>query len=343
MTSLRVIDAADAGDHWDRVLPSLPNSTFCHQFAWKQIMKDVLGHDALYLAAIDEAGEWRGVLPLVRVRSILGHFLISMPFLNDGGPIGERAAQRTLVEHAVDEAKRSEATLVELRSREVLPGPASPSFRKVTVHLPLPSSTEELWERTIRAKLRSQIRRPSKEGMTFRSGVTELDSFYKVFSRNMRDLGTPVLPRAFFEQASSVFGSSVIFATVYSATGLPVAAACCLEWRGEIEVTWASSLREFNREAPNMLVYFRLMEEAVGRGVRTFNFGRCTAGGSTHRFKQQWGGHDVSLPWPTWSREASAGVPSTDRPLFQLAVEVWKLLPLAVANRAGPALARLLP
>jgi FemAB-related protein (PEP-CTERM system-associated) len=306
-------------------------------------MKEVLGHDGLYLAAIDEAGEWRGVLPLVRVKSILGHFLISVPFLNDGGPIGERPAQQKLVEHAVEEAKRSGAKLVELRSREVLPGPASPSFRKVTVHLPLPSSTEELWERTIRAKLRSQIRRPSKEGMTFRSGVTELDAFYRVFARNMRDLGTPVLPRAFFEQASSAFGSAVIFAAVYSETGIPVAAACCLEWRNEIEVTWASSLREFNRQSPNMLVYFRLMEDAVRRGVGTFNFGRCTAGGSTHRFKQQWGGHDVSLPWPSWSADETAGVPSADRPLFQLAVEVWKRLPLAVANRAGPALARLLP
>lgn len=343
MTSLRIIDAGDDREQWDRLVGSAGHSTFCHLFGWKQIMTDVLGHDCLYLAAVDEAGVWRGILPLVRVRSILGHFLISLPFLNDGGPIGERGAQQSLVEYAVAEAMRSGATLLELRAREELPGPAVPSYRRLSVQLPLPSSIEVLWQHTIRAKLRSQIRRPIKDGMTFRDGVNELDSFYQVFSRNMRDLGTPVLPRSFFERASSAFGSAVVFATVYDSSGVPVAAACCLLWREELEVTWASSLREFNHQSPNMLLYFRLMEEAVERGVRVFNFGRCSPGGSTHRFKQQWGGRDVPLPWPSWSRDASVGVPSADRPLYRLAVEAWRHLPLAVANRVGPRLARLLP
>ena len=40
---------------------------------------------------------------------------------------------------------------------------------------------------------------------------------------------------------------------LYDKTGAPVAGACCLHWRGELEVTWASSLREYNRGSPNML------------------------------------------------------------------------------------------
>ena len=343
MTSLRIIDAGDDSEQWDRLAASAGGSTLCHLFGWKQIMADVLGHECLYLAAADEAGRWRGILPLVRVRSILGHFLISVPFLNDGGPIGEREAQQSLVEYAVAESMRSGASLLELRAREELPGPAVPSYRKLAVQLLLPSSVEVLWQRTIRAKLRSQIRRPTKEGMTFREGVSELDSFYQVFSRNMRDLGTPVLPRSFFERASAAFGSALVFATVYASNGLPVAAACCLLWREEIEVTWASSLREFNHQSPNMLLYFGLMESAVRRGVRIFNFGRGSPGGNTHRFKQQWGGRDVPLPWPSWAREASAGVPSADRPFYRLAVVAWRHLPLAVANRVGPRLARFLP
>jgi FemAB-related protein (PEP-CTERM system-associated) len=343
VTSLRIIDAGDNRDQWDDYVASVPRSTFSHLFGWKQIMTGVLGHEARYLAAIDGSGEWRAVLPMVRIRSMLGHFLISLPFLNDGGPLGEPEAVRSLVDHALAEAMRSGATLLELRSRDELPGPAVPSYRKLTVMLPLPSSVEDLWQRTIRAKLRSQIRRPMKEGMTFREGVSELDSFYRVFARNMRDLGTPVLPRSFFEHASSEFGSAVMFGTVYASSGLPVAAACCLLWREELEVTWASSLREFNHHSPNMLLYFRLMQGAVERGVRVFNFGRCSPGGTTHRFKQQWGGRDVPLPWPSWSREVGAGVPSADRALYRLAVEAWRHLPLAVANRVGPILARLLP
>lgn len=159
----------------------------------------------------------------------------------------------------------------------------------------------------------------------------------------MRDLGTPVMPRAFFERIQSTFGDRVIFTAVYSASGQTAAAGCSFVWNGEVEIVWASSLREFNRFSPNMLLYSTLMEEAIGRGVTLFNFGRCTPGGPTHKFKLQWGGHDVPLPWPSWSRDGKAGTPSPDRPVFRIATAVWSRLPMAIANRLGPILARQLP
>lgn len=343
MTLLRIVGGDQGAEQWDRFVESDPHSTFCHQYGWKQIMRDVLGHESLYLAAIDDEGTWRGILPLVRVRSILGHYLISLPFLNDGGPLGDRGAQQSLVEYAVIEAEKSGAGLLEFRARSELPGPVNPVYRKISVQLTLPSSTEEFWNTTLRAKLRAQIRRPVKEGMVFRCGVGELDGFYEVFARNMRDLGTPVLPKTFFEKVANAFGSRVLFAAVYTKAGIPVSGACCLLWRKELEATWASSLREFNHLSPNMLLYCRLMEEAIDRDIQIFNFGRCSPDGSTHRFKRQWGGSDVPLPWPSWSREPSIGVPSADRPLYHLAVTAWRHLPMVVANRVGPMLARLLP
>lgn len=328
---------------WDRFVSTAEGSTFCHQSGWRDIMANALGHECLYLAVEDTGGAWRGVLPLVRVRSILGHYLVSMPFVNDGGPLGDEAARRALVEYAVAEAERSGAGLLELRAREPLPGPVTASNRKITVLLSLPESVDALWQRTFRAKLRSQVRRPAKEGMTARFGPEQILPFYEVFARNMRDLGTPVLPRAFFEQLASVFGTSVIFNTVYTADGKPAAAACSFVWRGEVEIVWASSLREYNRFSPNMLLYSSLMEESISRSAQVFNFGRCTPGGPTHKFKQQWGGTDVPLPWPYWSRSGAVGTPSPDRPVFRFATAVWSRLPMAVANRLGPVLARQLP
>jgi serine/alanine adding enzyme len=341
--SLRIVTVAASDDRWGRFVATAEGSTFCHLAGWREIMTDVLGHEAIYLAAENPGQTWRGVLPLVRVRSILGHYLVSLPFLNDGGPLGDDAARLQLVEHAVAEARQSGATLLELRSRGAVSGPVTPSHRKISVHLAMPESIDELWTKTFRAKLRSQVRRPTKDGMTARCGPAELAPFYDVFARNMRDLGTPVLPRAFFERIAAVFGDRVVFATVYTTEGMPAAAACCLVWRDELEVTWASSIRELNRLSPNMLLYARLMEEAIGRGVRLFNFGRCTPDGPTHRFKQQWGGDDVPLPWAYWSRSGAAGTPSPDRPLFRVATAVWSRLPMAIANRLGPVLARQLP
>jgi serine/alanine adding enzyme len=341
--TVRIVDGAQSHEKWDRFVESDPQSTFCHQYRWKEIMRDVLGHECLYVAATDDDGTWHGVLPLVRVRSILGHYLISLPFLNDGGPLGDRVTQQGLVEYAVTAAERSRAGLLEFRSRSELPGPVRPVHRKVSVQLKLPSSLEEFWNTTLRAKLRSQIRRPEKEGMVFRSGVEELDSFYQVFARNMRDLGTPVLPKAFFEKVANTFGPRILFAAVYTKAGVPVAGACCFAWRKELEAMWASSLRDFNHLSPNMLLYCRLMEYAIEHGVEVFNFGRSSPDGGTHKFKKQWGGDDIPLPWASWSREPSTGVPSADRPVYRFAVTAWRHLPTAVATRLGPMFARILP
>ena len=122
-----------------------------------------------------------------------------------------------------------------------------------------------------------------------------------------------------------------------------MAGGCGFRWRDEFEVTWASSLREYNPSSPNMLLYSTLMEESIGRGVRQFNFGRCTPGGPTHKFKRQWGGVDVDLPWAFWSRTSATGNPyprPTDVSRRDSGVEQ---LPMPIANGLGPVLARQLP
>ncbi|HEV2146489.1 MAG TPA: FemAB family XrtA/PEP-CTERM system-associated protein [Longimicrobiaceae bacterium] len=338
-----VREVAAEGPEWDAFVAAAEGSTFCHLAGWREVMGDVMGHECRYLAAVEADGRWVGVLPLVRVRSrVLGHYLLSMPFLNDGGPLGAPAVRRLLGARAVEEAQRMGVDLLELRTREPVGGALAESRRKVTVLLPLPDTPGELWEKGFRAKLRSQVRRPMKEGLTTRFGAEEVGPFYEVFARNMRDLGTPVLPRAWFERIARVFPEQALFGTVYSGA-TPVAAGCGFAWGGEFEITWASSLREFNSVSPNMLLYWAFMERVIGQGVRVFNFGRCTPGAGTHRFKLQWGGQDVPLPWAQWSAGGVAATPSPDRPVFRLATAAWQRLPVPVANLVGPALARRLP
>jgi serine/alanine adding enzyme len=340
MTSIALLDGSVAV--WDAFAAAAPGSTFCHLSGWREVMADVLGHECVYTIACDGAGAWRGILPLVRVRSpLFGHYLVSLPFLNAGGPIGAPDAVGDLVAHAAGLAQRFGVDLLELRTRNVVPAELRLSQRKLTVRLELPASADALW-RGFDGKLRSQIRRPQREGLAARFGPDQVDAFYEVFSRNMRTLGTPVLPRAFFERLVAAFGGLVVFGAVYRGAE-PIAAGCGFAWRDEFEMTWASSLREHNRSAPNMLLYWAFIEQMIVRGVRVFDFGRCTPGSGTHRFKRQWGGVDVPLPWLQWSSRNVAATPSPERPTYRLATAVWRRLPLAVTNLIGPLLARQLP
>ena len=356
---------------WDHLVETTPGGTYCHLAAWREIMADVLGHECMYVHAREsgeDEGEVRGILPLVRVRSrLFGHFLVSMPFLNYGGPLGTPPARRALTRWALHAAKGSEADLLELRCRpeggigaeqeseEAGEGAEQPpegvaeahedlvvSGRKVAVVLPLPDDAEVLWKDVLRSKVRSQVRKPMKEGLEARFGADQVDAFYQVFARNMRDLGTPVLPVELFQALPTAFGERVRFCVVYR-EGEPVAGGCGFRCADEFEITWASALREHSRAAPNMLLYWRMMERALEEGARAFNFGRCTPDTGSHKFKLQWGGHDVPLPWTAWSPDGRTATPNPEEGRYARAIALWQKLPVPVTRILGPPLARRIP
>jgi len=331
---------------WDTFVRAQTGWTHFHLHGWRTVTERVFGHECLYLTARDSDGHLIAVLPLVRVRSLIfGHYLVSMPFVNYGGPLGADAGVIALVGEAERLAASSRVKLLELRSRTQLPVDLPVSHRKITVVRELPDDPEALWT-SLPAKLRSQVKRPRKEGIEVRFGAEQLAPFYQVFAHHMRDLGTPVLSRRFFEVLVDVFGDDVQFAVAYH-KDVPVACGCGFLWNGEFEITWASALRSHNAMSPNMLVYWELMDRVARAGARLFNFGRCSPGSGTHRFKQQWGGRDETLWWyqRVSGAEASAesATPSPDEGLFALAARVWQKLPVPIATRLGPAIVRSIP
>ena len=327
---------------WDEFVRRQTGWTHCHLFGWQGVISATLGHQCLYLAARNDRGELAGILPLVRVKSLLfGHYLVSMPFLNYGGPLGGEEAVLALSARAAQIAATDGVKLLELRSRIQLPVSLAVSHRKITVLLDLPSGQpEQLWKQ-LDAKLRSQVRRPQKEGVTVRFGLDQVDPFFEVFSQHMRDLGTPTMPSSFFEEIARVFPDSAWFGCAYL-NETPIACGAGFQWDREFEMTWASALSAHNRIAPNMLLYWSFMERAAREGLGVFNFGRCTPGGGTHRFKSQWGSRDEQLSWYQQAR-GKASTPSPTDGAYAWGPRLWRRLPMAVANRLGPRIVRFIP
>lgn len=339
---MHVAPFTGTADEWDGFVRAAAGWTHFHLHGWKDVIGRVFGHECPYLAARDDAGRLTGVLPLVRVRSrVFGHYLLSMPFLNYGGPLGSEDAVRALADAAGVLARRDRVTLLELRSRYPLPLAMPVSHRKITVLLDLPATAPELWAR-LPAKVRSQVRRPQKEGVTVAFGPDQVAPFFTVFARHMRELGTPTQSRRFFDAVADAFGDGVWYGCAY-AGAQPIAAGCALRWDREIEMTWASSLAAYNRIAPNMLLYWSFMERAIGAGAATFNFGRCTPDSGTHRFKRQWGTRDEPLWWYDESPRAGAKTPSPDDSAYAWGPRLWRRLPTPLATALGPRIARFIP
>ncbi len=341
--SVTVRPFAGAAEEWDRFVRAQAGWTHFHQHGWRQVFERVFGHECFYLEARDEAGALQGVLPLVRVRSLLfGHYLVSVPFLNYGGPLGTPAAVQALAAWAADRAREDGVRLLELRSRRELPLELPVSHRKVTVVLDLPPGDPDRLFKSFDSKLRSQVRRPQKEGVEVRFGPDQVGPFFDVFSAHMRDLGTPTQPRRLFETILEVFPDAW-FGCAWLG-GKPVAGGAGFVWGGEYEMTWASALSAYNKVSPNMGLYWAFMQRAVSEKLSLFNFGRCSVGAGTHRFKRQWGSRDETLWWYQVTRDGSeASTPSPDDGAYAWGPRLWRKLPLGVATALGPRIVRSIP
>jgi serine/alanine adding enzyme len=339
---IRVERFSGTPEEWDGFAVSQSGYTHFHRFQWRTLIETVFGHECLYLSARDSDGRLIGILPLVRVRSVVfGHYLVSMPFLNYGGPLGTDAGIQSLVSEAIAIARSGGVRLLELRSRVPLDISLGVSHRKITVVLDLPEQAAALFQR-FDSKLRAQIRRPQKEGVTVEFGTRQVAPFFSVFARHMRDLGTPTQPLALFRAIAEQFPQDCWFACAYLA-GKPVAGGCGFRFSDEFEMTWASSLRAYNREAPNMLLYWACMERAIADGAKRFNFGRCTPGAGTYRFKMQWGGHEEPLWWYGLGATSDASTPSPHEGAFRFGPRIWRRLPASIATAFGPAIVRYIP
>jgi FemAB-related protein (PEP-CTERM system-associated) len=287
-----------------------------------------------------------GILPLVRLKSrLFGNFMVSLPFFTYGGVCADDPAVRRALFDAAVRAARAEGS-AHIEFRETAPGDFGLPMKtsKVAMRLPLPAGADEL-QKSFDSKLRSQIRRPGKEGMFARCGrEDELESFYRVFAENMRDLGTPVYSKRFFANILAEFPGSTWIHTVYTKQGEPVASGFLLGFREMLEIPWASSLRRFNRFSPNTLLYWSVLSFACEKGFRCFDFGRSTHGESTFRFKEQWGARPVQLYWNYWLANGGP-MPELNpkNPRYRAAVAGWRRLPVGLTRLLGPAIVRHLP
>lgn len=335
----------DAEAAWDAFVGAQPTASVYHRAIYRRVIGEATGHEVQLLRAT-AAGRTVGVLPLVHLRSALfGNYFVGLPYFNHCGVLAvDDTARDALLEAATDRARWVNATHIELRHLGPVEGhPWQGRSTKVEMFLDLPASPGALWQQ-FRPKLRAQIRRPTKAGLYARIGdVTLLDDFYSVFSRNMRDLGTPVYAPGFFRAFLRHQPERTRICVVYR-SGRPVGGGIVVGDRDVLEIPWASTIREANPDSPNMLLYWKLLEYAVEAGYRRFDFGRSTPGEGTFAFKRQWGAEPVPLHWYYWLRDAGP-LPELNpkNPKYQLAIRAWQHLPLPVTRLLGPHLVKNLP
>ncbi|UCD63470.1 MAG: FemAB family PEP-CTERM system-associated protein [Candidatus Zixiibacteriota bacterium] len=335
---------ADYKAAWSTFVEKADNATIAHDIGWMEVIAKGLGHTPRYLLAVD-GQQVTGILPLFEVKTWWrSRYLVSLPWIDYGGVCAADAAtEQLLVARGREITEQARAEFMELRSVNPTAVDLPTSQKKVTFLLQLDRDPEKVWT-GFNAKLRNQIRKADKSGLTTELGGLEfLGAFYKVFARNMRDLGTPVWGRDFFAEILTTFKDSARIILVRM-SGRVIAGGLVLSFKDRLYVPSASAYREYLKYCPNHALYWRVIKDGCEGGYRFFDFGRSTWESNTFKFKKQWAPEPTQLSWQ-YHLNKTQEIPMVNpsNPRYRLFIGLWRKLPLAIANAVGPKLIKNFP
>ena len=330
---------------YDAFVDACDDATPFHARAWLEAVAAGTGQGALVLA-LERNRAIAGVLPFSEVHSpLFGRMLASTGFAVGGGVLAGCIEDAARLHAGAEElAMRRSCPTIELR------GGALPQERRgwtLRDHshcgfmAPLAVDDEAQLlaiPRKQRAEVRKGLERPLR--VTIGAGPMDRAAHYGVYAESLRNLGTPVFPRALFAAVLDRFGSDADILTVWHGDA-PVASVLSLYHRGAVLPYWGGGTWAARSLRANDRMYFELMRHARARGCDRFDFGRSKTGSGAFHFKRNWGFVPRPLAYAQWTapgcprRDAD---PTSARHARQIAA--WRRLPLALANRLGPWIAR---
>ena len=315
-----------------------------HSRAWLDAVERATGH-AAHVLLCEERGRIVGLLPLHRIASLFGPALVSTGFGVGGGILAETPRVAGLLAQAAEElATRLGCPAIELRGG-VLPEARSGWTVRDDAHAGFAArlaASDDAQLLAIPRKQRAEVRKALDHGFEIRVGRSPRDRamHYAVYAESVRNLGTPVFPRALFAAVLDGFGEDADVLTVIH-QGRPVASVLSLYWRGAVMPYWGGGTRAARALRANDAMYFALMRHARERGCKRFDFGRSKTDSGAYAFKRNWGFEPRPLAYAAWSAD---GTPPRDvdpaSPRYRAQIAAWRRLPLPLANRLGPFIAR---
>jgi FemAB-related protein (PEP-CTERM system-associated) len=336
------VGAADLADRRiDAFVRAHPGMAIFHLPQWSRAVERGTGQRAHYLVA-EQGGAVRGVLPLTHVRSrLFGNALVSVGFGTGGGILAadDRAAE-ALAAAAWDLTRALGCASVELRGGAVPDGWQAGEGVYSSFARGLPGDGEALLL-SIPRRQRAEVRRALASDLTCSAGADarHCDAHYRVYAESVRNLGTPVFPRRLFDAALDAFGDEADIVIVWKG-GEPLAALLNFYVGGTGQPYWGGGTRAARDWRANDLVYFEMMRRAIERGCTRADFGRSKVGTGPWSRKRIWGFEETPLVYATRAVGGYAREINPLSPKYRLQVAAWQRLPLWLANRIGPPIAR---
>ena len=191
-------------------------------------------------------------------------------------------------------------------------------------------------------KARAEVRKGLVGDLDISIGNGEQDRawHFACYAESVRNLGTPVFPRRLFDAVLDRFGDDADILTV-SQNGEPITSVLSLYHAGTVLPFWGGGKFAARNLRANERMYYELMCHARRRGCTQFDFGRSKTGSGPYFFKKNWGFEPQPLTYRSWTAPGveARNIDPTDEG-YSAKIELWKKLPLLIANAIGPWISR---
>ncbi|MBW2998809.1 GNAT family N-acetyltransferase, partial [Candidatus Woesearchaeota archaeon] len=199
---------------------------------------------------------------------------------------------------------------------------------------------EKLWA-GFDKKLRNAIRKSEKFNLEADNGIKYFDDFYKIFQTNMRDLGTPVDSKKFFNNLIKNNKDKVdIFVT--KKDGEVISAIFLIKNQNILKSEWASSYRKYFGMNSAQFTYWECIKHYC-KEFEYFDFGRSMKGEGTYNFKKKFSPEIICLHYIYHLNKGDMPNLRKDNLKRRIFSSIWKKLPLLITNRLGPIIRRNFP
>ena len=325
---------------WDRFVEAAPDATFFHRSGWRTVIERSFGHPCHFLLA-RQGERITGVLPLVHVCSrLFGNRLISSACCVYGGPVASDEASLQALDRAARQLTEDlEVDYLEYRLRRPSRRPwARSSDLYATFRRPLaPEADVNL--QAVPRKRRAMIRKGIAHGLVSEPDP-DIHRFYAVYTRSVRDHGTPAYPRSYFRALLDVFAAACEILTVVNGRQ-PLASVLSFRFRDQVLPYHGGVTREGRRYAASDFMYWEVMRRACECGARVFDFGRSKTGTGAFAYKRNWGFEPEPLHHEyLLIRGSKRPELNPLNPRYAALIALWRRLPLSLANALGPLISR---
>ncbi|HEB53942.1 MAG TPA: FemAB family PEP-CTERM system-associated protein [bacterium] len=341
---------------WDAYVSRHAQGTFFHRTGWSRTVGEIFRHEPHHLV-VEQGRRWLGVLPLFLTKSpFLGRNLVSVPYSVYGGVLAsDERAHELLLARAGELGEELSVGFVELRHLELRPGDRPRSDLYVTFRCELPDDPAEVMKR-IPKKRRAEVRaarEPQADGTAKRRrsfGIQvrddgSIDELFRLFAYNKRRLGSPSLPKRWFQALRDEFGKAAVIHRAIEPSGRTIAAVMSFTFKDTVYAYYSGSLGDVNHTGVNNYIYCAIMEWAVENGYRRFDFGRSRVGSGPAKFKINMGFQPEPLHYEYLLVGPGSKLPEfhPSNPKLALPRRIWSKMPMTLCNSLGARLSRYLP